>query len=122
MLDRTRQAETDGLAATVAAIAAAVPGHVERQRVAAILRGAELYRRDRDLPGLLRGAHPAPGLPTIRLLQRARRAEQRRLRAGHWSASRNRVLALSQAVLAEIRARRAGLAAARTHGSVPCSF
>jgi hypothetical protein len=74
----------------------------------AVRAGAEAYRRERDLPRLVRIEPRTPGTETIAdvetivaRLERALRAERNRARSGHWTYDLNRHIALRQAHLAE---------------------
>jgi hypothetical protein len=77
----------------------------------AVRAGAQLYDRQRDLPGLIRivpgcvrGSEISPleEVETIvARLERALRAERSRARSGHWTYDLNRHIALRQAYRAE---------------------
>ena len=77
----------------------------ERYTEREIERCAGLYVRLRDLPKLLRPEdwQRRTGSYIIGRLRRAKNAEQRALRTQHWSADRNRYVALAGALLAEER-------------------
>jgi hypothetical protein len=80
-------------------------GMFERYTENEIERCASHYRRARDLPNLLRPEdwQSRTSSYIIDRLRRAREAERRRLRKGHWSADRNRFVAIAAALLAEER-------------------
>ena len=70
--------------------------------------GAGHYERTRHLPGLigvdpdaLSGGGAISKKVILEWLKRARRAERRRAKAGHWAYDLNRHIALRQALMAE---------------------